>query len=70
MRHTLRRDALILGAASLATPLLIGQAQAQQTAPAPVPTPQTPGFFLYFPSRHQVLPKLRAFIDFARTRLR
>lgn len=32
--------------------------------------PQTPGFFLYFPSRHQVLPKLRAFIDFARTRLR
>lgn len=31
--------------------------------------PQTPGFFLYFPSRHQVLPKLRAFIDFARTRI-
>lgn len=26
--------------------------------------PQTPGFHLYFPSRHQVLPKLRAFIDF------
>lgn len=26
--------------------------------------PDTPGFFLYFPSRHQVMPKLRAFIDF------
>jgi DNA-binding transcriptional LysR family regulator len=31
--------------------------------------PETPGFFLYFPSRAQVLPKLRAFIDFARSRL-
>jgi DNA-binding transcriptional LysR family regulator len=27
---------------------------------------QTPGFFLYFPARSQVLPKLRAFIDFTR----
>ena len=27
--------------------------------------PQTPGFFLYYPSRHQVMPKLRAFIDHA-----
>jgi DNA-binding transcriptional LysR family regulator len=26
----------------------------------------TPGFFLYFPARSQVLPKLRAFIDYAR----
>lgn len=26
--------------------------------------PKTAGFFLYFPSRHQVMPKLRAFIDF------
>lgn len=31
--------------------------------------PETPGFFLYFPSRHQVMPKLRAFIDFAREKL-
>lgn len=28
--------------------------------------PENPGFFLYFPNRAQVLPKLRAFIDFAR----
>jgi DNA-binding transcriptional LysR family regulator len=27
--------------------------------------PETPGFFLYFPARHQVMPKLRAFIDHA-----
>ena len=25
--------------------------------------PLTPGVFLYYPSRHQMLPKLRAFID-------
>jgi DNA-binding transcriptional LysR family regulator len=25
--------------------------------------PETPGFFLYFPARHQVMPKLRAFIE-------
>jgi len=29
----------------------------------------TPGFFLYFPARAQVLPKLRAFIDYMRTTL-
>lgn len=32
--------------------------------------PQTPGFFIYYPSRHQVMPKLRAFIDFVTTRSR
>ncbi|TGR73532.1 LysR family transcriptional regulator, partial [Mesorhizobium sp. M2D.F.Ca.ET.223.01.1.1] len=26
----------------------------------------TPGVFLYYPERHQVLPKLRAFIDHIR----
>jgi DNA-binding transcriptional LysR family regulator len=31
--------------------------------------PETPGFFLYFPSRAQVLPKLRAFIEFTRSHL-
>jgi DNA-binding transcriptional LysR family regulator len=29
----------------------------------------TPGFFLYFPARAQVLPKLRAFIEYARAHL-
>jgi DNA-binding transcriptional LysR family regulator len=32
--------------------------------------PETPGFFLYFPHRAQVMPKLRAFADFAVERLR
>jgi DNA-binding transcriptional LysR family regulator len=32
--------------------------------------PETPGFFLYFPSRAQVMPKLRAFADFAVAKLR
>ncbi|WP_376100149.1 LysR substrate-binding domain-containing protein [Roseomonas sp. CCTCC AB2023176] len=31
--------------------------------------PETPGFFLYYPSRAQALPKLRAFADFAVARL-
>jgi DNA-binding transcriptional LysR family regulator len=30
----------------------------------------TPGFYLYFPARSQVLPKLRAFVEFARHRSR
>lgn len=29
--------------------------------------PHTPGFFLYYPARGQVMPKLRAFIDHAKT---
>lgn len=29
--------------------------------------PESPGFFIFFPDRKQVLPKLRAFIDFWRT---
>lgn len=32
--------------------------------------PKNPGLFLYFPSRDQVAPKLRAFIDFATGKLR
>lgn len=32
--------------------------------------PGTPGFFLYFPSRHQALPKLRVFIDYVRKHLK
>ena len=29
-----------------------------------------PGLFLYYPSRSTVLPKLRAFIDYATTQMR
>jgi DNA-binding transcriptional LysR family regulator len=31
-------------------------------------SPMTPGVFLYYPSRHQTLPKLRAFIDHVKSR--
>jgi hypothetical protein len=27
-----------------------------------------PGVFLYYPSRHQMMPKLRAFIDHVKSR--
>jgi DNA-binding transcriptional LysR family regulator len=32
--------------------------------------PMTPGVFLYYPGRHQVMPKLRAFIDHVKSRSR
>jgi DNA-binding transcriptional LysR family regulator len=32
--------------------------------------PESPGFFAYFPHRNQVLPKLRAFLDFWREKNR
>jgi DNA-binding transcriptional LysR family regulator len=31
-------------------------------------TPMAPGVFLYYPSRHQMVPKLRAFIDHVKSR--
>ena len=30
--------------------------------------PMTPGVFLYYPNRHQMMPKLRAFIDHVKRR--
>jgi len=30
--------------------------------------PMTPGIFLYYPSRRQMLPKLRAFVDHVKGR--
>src|SRR5262249_27318387 len=32
--------------------------------------PMAPGVFLYYPSRHQIMPKLRAFIDHVKSRSR
>ena len=46
-------------------PVRAGTLQAVLTAYAP----QTPGVFLYYPDRRQVLPKLRAFIEHVRARL-
>jgi len=30
--------------------------------------PMAPGVFLYYPNRHQMMPKLRAFIDHVKRR--
>ncbi len=30
--------------------------------------PMAPGVFLYYPGRHQMMPKLRAFIDHVKSR--
>ena len=46
-------------------PVRAGTLQAVLTAYAP----QTPGVFLYYPDRRQVLPKLRAFIEHVKARL-
>ena len=46
-------------------PVRAGTLQAVLTAYAP----QTPGVFLYYPDRRQILPKLRAFIEHVRARL-
>ncbi len=48
-----------------AAPVRAGMLQAVLTAYAP----QTPGVFLYYPDRRQVLPKLRAFIEHVKARL-
>jgi DNA-binding transcriptional LysR family regulator len=32
--------------------------------------PRSPGLFLYYPSRHQALPKLKAFVAFAKNKVR
>lgn len=32
--------------------------------------PKSPGLFLYYPSRHQALPKLKAFVAFAKRKIR
>ena len=56
-----------LGLAQLPRPVAaphIASAQLEELLPGHAPT--SPGLFLYFPSRAQVMPKLRAFIDHVR----
>ncbi|MCE9671769.1 LysR family transcriptional regulator [Myxococcus stipitatus] len=59
-----------LGLAYAAEPLAAGYVrQGQLERVLASYCPGTPGLFLYFPSRLQALPKLRAFIDYAREHL-
>ncbi|HEV2678704.1 MAG TPA: LysR family transcriptional regulator [Aliidongia sp.] len=52
------------GLAQLPEPMAIGPVVAGKLVSVLEPfAPMAPGMFLYYPSRHQMMPKLRAFID-------
>jgi DNA-binding transcriptional LysR family regulator len=58
-----------MGLAQLPEPIAAGAAKAGKLVHVLKPfAPMMPGVFLYYPSRHQMMPKLRAFIDHAKRR--
>jgi DNA-binding transcriptional LysR family regulator len=58
-----------MGLAQAPEPIAAGLVRAGKLVPVLKPfAPMTPGVFLYFPSRHQMMPKLRAFIDHVKSR--
>ncbi len=58
-----------LGLAQVPAPIAAGAVAAGELMPVLKPFwPMTPGVFLYYPSRRQVMPKLRAFIDHVKNR--
>ena len=58
-----------LGLAQVPEPIAAGPAKAEKLVHVLKPfAPMTPGVFLYYPSRHQMMPKLRAFIDHVKSR--
>ena len=58
-----------LGLAQLPAPVAAAALGAGRLAPVLKPfAPMAPGVFLYYPSRHQMMPKLRAFIDHVKHR--
>src|ERR1700680_877566 len=53
-----------LGLAQVPGPIAAGAVKARKLVRVLEPfAPMAPGVFLYYPSRHQTMPKLRAFID-------
>jgi DNA-binding transcriptional LysR family regulator len=53
-----------MGLAQVPEPIAAGPVKAGKLVPVLRRfAPMTPGVFLYYPGRHQVMPKLRAFID-------
>jgi DNA-binding transcriptional LysR family regulator len=59
-----------LGLAQVPEPIAAGLVKAGKLAHVLEPfVPMAPGVFLYYPSRHQMMPKLRAFIDHVKSRL-
>ena len=58
-----------LGLAQVPGPIAAGAVKAGKLVPVLEPfASMTPGVFLYYPSRHHMLPKLRAFIDHVKSR--
>ncbi len=58
-----------LGLAQVPEPIAAGATKAGKLVHVLKPfAPMTPGVFLYYPSRHQMMPKLRAFIDHVKGR--
>jgi DNA-binding transcriptional LysR family regulator len=59
-----------VGLAQVPEPIAAGPLSAGKLVQVLEPfAPMGPGVFLYYPSRHQMMPKLRAFIDHARSRV-
>lgn len=57
------------GLAQVPSPIAAGPSEAGKLARVLEPfAPTVPGMFLYYPSRHQMTPKLRAFIDHLKSR--
>ena len=58
-----------MGLAQVPEPVAAGPVKAGQLVRVLEPfAPMAPGVFLYYPSRHQMMPKLRAFIDHVKSR--
>src|SRR2546421_8890296 len=58
-----------MGLAQVPGPIAVGPTKAGKLVQVLKPfAPTAPGVFLYYPSRHQMMPKLRAFIDHVKRR--
>jgi DNA-binding transcriptional LysR family regulator len=58
-----------MGLAQVPEPIAAGSTKAGKLVHVLKPfAPRAPGVFLYYPSRHQMMPKLRAFIDHVKSR--
>src|SRR6476646_3332101 len=58
-----------VGLAQVPEPIAAGPTKAGKLVQVLKPfAPMAPGVFLYYPSRHQMMPKLRAFIDHVKSR--
>ncbi len=58
-----------VGIAQVPEPISAGLVRAGKLVHVLEPfAPMAPGVFLYYPSRHQMMPKLRAFVDHVKSR--